>query len=148
MSWLNPHSAGVSSLIPPKMTYFRCEEKGGVPITGASRPQLQTDLPGSYPPKPAGAAGLLRWTTKATAVATRALMAEFFALEQKIPWCSLNDPRTPVKYCPFPPWRGKVGMGGRGRDGRREPMPGFTPTPALPRRGGGSLAVPALRSIT
>ena len=25
MSWLNPHSAGVSSLIPSKMTYFHCE---------------------------------------------------------------------------------------------------------------------------
>src|SRR2546428_7372640 len=67
---------------------------GSVPITGTSRPPGQTDRPGSSPPKPKGAVGLPRWTTKATPAATRALMIEFFVLEQKILWHSLHDPGT------------------------------------------------------
>ena len=47
------------------------DKSGGVPITGTSHPQGQTDRLKSYPPKPEGAPGLPRRTTKATPAATR-----------------------------------------------------------------------------
>ena len=43
------------------------------------------------------------------------------------------QPRTPVKYCPFPPGGGRLGWGGRGRDGRRShawPHPHPCPPPS------------------
>jgi hypothetical protein len=57
---------------------------GGVPITGTSHPQGQTDRLKSYPPKPEGASGLPRGTTKATPAATQVLILVFFTLRQKI----------------------------------------------------------------
>ncbi len=69
----------------PKSSHFvKTTHFGSVPITGTSRPPGQTDRPGISPPNPEGAVGLPRSTTKATLAATRALMIEFFVLEQKI----------------------------------------------------------------
>ena len=63
-----------------------CPTAGDVPVMGTSRVPGKTDRSRSYPSKPAGVAGLPRWTTKATLATTLALIAEFFALEQKTPW--------------------------------------------------------------
>jgi len=58
----------------------RFPHTSGVPITGTSHSSEQTDQPKSYPPKPEGASGLPRWTTKATPAATRVFIIEFLVL--------------------------------------------------------------------
>src|SRR3989442_904895 len=77
----------VSEIIPHS-------RRGGVPVTGTSCPSGQTGRPRSYPPKSEGAAGLPRWTTKATPAATLALIIGFFVLKQKILWYPLNNSGT------------------------------------------------------
>src|SRR5438552_3414163 len=46
-------------------------------------------------------------------------------------------PRTPVKYCPFPPGGGRLGWGGRARDGHYEPRLALPPPLPSPVKGEG-----------